>query len=81
VRGVEGDMLDYENQNRHQREKQDIVEGERDALQKYIDEMIRVNMDLQKELETFVSVDDSVIRTIDKRADRVSPIREQIQKS
>ena len=53
-KSVDSDVIDTENQNRHLRSKEDILLQERDALQKYMDELMRVNNEIQVELDTFV---------------------------
>ena len=48
---------------------------ERNALKVHADNLMQANLEIEKELDSFVNLDDSIVKTLEKRDDRLSPVR------
>jgi len=48
---------------------------ERDALAEYSEKIIHANKEIEDELDSFINVDESITKTIDKRDEKYSPTR------
>lgn len=47
---------------------------EREALMKYSEKLIDANRDIEVELDSFVKLDDSIVATLEKRDEKLSPV-------
>ena len=47
---------------------------ERNALRDHSDKINEANKAIEKELDSFVSLDDSIVRTLEKRDNNLSPV-------
>lgn len=50
---------------------------ERNALLDHSHKVIAANHEIEQELDNFVKLDESIVKTIDKRDERFSPVRSQ----
>jgi len=48
---------------------------ERNALKNHADSLMQANLEIEKELDNFVNLDESIVKTLEKRDDRLSPLR------
>lgn len=48
---------------------------ERDALEKHSRQIDKANKDIEHELDSFVKVDDSIVKALEERDDKFSPVR------
>jgi hypothetical protein len=48
--------------------------AERRALQEYAEKIIESNKEIERELDSFVNIDDSIVKTLEQRDLKFSPV-------
>ena len=48
--------------------------GEKKALESHIEKLIEGNREIERELDSFVNIDDSIVKTLEKRDEILSPV-------
>jgi hypothetical protein len=61
------------------KEKYENLIVERNALKQHSDRIIEANKEIEKELDSFVNLDDSIVGTLERRDRHLSPIISQIK--
>eukprot|EP00347_Sterkiella_histriomuscorum_P002016 403369796 len=59
------------------KEKYENLVLERNALREHSERIIDANKEVEKELDSFVNLDDSIVRTLEKRDNNLSPVISQ----
>ena len=50
------------------------LNAEKRALQDHIEKLIEGNKEVEKELDSFVNIDDSIVKTLERRDEKLSPV-------
>lgn len=56
------------------KEKYENLVLERNALREHSERILDANREIEKELDSFVNLDDSIVRTLEKRDINLSPV-------
>ncbi|CDW91616.1 UNKNOWN [Stylonychia lemnae] len=71
------DHKNYQRDNQLLKEKLEVLMQERDALRRHTEKVAQANKAIEEELDSFVSLDDSIVKTLEKRDHNLSPIVSQ----
>ena len=52
----------------------EALNAEKRALQDHIEKLIEGNKEVEKELDSFVNIDDSIVKTLERRDEKLSPV-------